>query len=124
MAGDTGFEPVHSGVKVQCLTAWRIPNKKTSDVLLSQVVDNQVSSALRNLTSVFGMGTGVAFSLLPLDFYHSYIISNLILCVKMIFFRYSLKIAYMNSKQHFGTLRLRFHYAVCGQVLDLLVSIT
>ncbi len=25
MAGDTGFEPVHNGVKVRCLTAWRIP---------------------------------------------------------------------------------------------------
>ena len=27
MAGDTGFEPVNDGVKVRCLTAWRIPNK-------------------------------------------------------------------------------------------------
>ena len=26
MAGDTGFEPVNDGVKVRCLTAWRIPN--------------------------------------------------------------------------------------------------
>ena len=25
MAGDTGFEPVNDGVKVRCLTAWRIP---------------------------------------------------------------------------------------------------
>ena len=25
MAGDTGFEPVSDGVKVRCLTAWRIP---------------------------------------------------------------------------------------------------
>ena len=23
--GDTGFEPVHDGVKVRCLTAWLIP---------------------------------------------------------------------------------------------------
>ena len=28
MAGDTGFEPVNDGVKVRCLTAWRIPKKK------------------------------------------------------------------------------------------------
>ena len=27
MAGDTGFEPVNDGVKVRCLTAWRIPSK-------------------------------------------------------------------------------------------------
>ena len=26
VAGDTGFEPVNDGVKVRCLTAWRIPN--------------------------------------------------------------------------------------------------
>ena len=27
MAGLNGFEPLHAGVKVQCLTAWRQPNK-------------------------------------------------------------------------------------------------
>ena len=27
VAGDTGFEPVNDGVKVRCLTAWRIPKK-------------------------------------------------------------------------------------------------
>ena len=26
LAGNTGFEPVNDGVKVRCLTAWRIPN--------------------------------------------------------------------------------------------------
>ena len=26
MAGDIGFEPMHDGVKVRCLTAWLIPN--------------------------------------------------------------------------------------------------
>ena len=33
MAGDVGFEPTHGGVKVRCLTAWRIPKKgiKTDD---------------------------------------------------------------------------------------------
>ena len=25
MAGDIGFEPMNDGVKVRCLTAWRIP---------------------------------------------------------------------------------------------------
>ena len=28
MAGDIGFEPMHDGVKVRCLTAWLIPNKE------------------------------------------------------------------------------------------------
>ena len=35
------------------------------DVLLSHAVAHAVPSALRGLTSVFGMGTGVALSLLP-----------------------------------------------------------
>jgi hypothetical protein len=33
--------------------------------LLSQAVSHQVPSALKGLTSVFGMGTGVTLSLLP-----------------------------------------------------------
>ena len=41
---------------------------QTGNVLLSQAVARQVSSALRNLTSVFGMGTGVASVLLSPDF--------------------------------------------------------
>ena len=36
--------------------------------LLSQTVSRQVPSALRGLTSVFGMGTGVSLSLLPPDY--------------------------------------------------------
>ena len=37
---------------------------ETGDVLFSQAVTHQVSSALRSLTTVFGMGTGGASSLL------------------------------------------------------------
>ena len=37
----------------------------SGDDLLSQAVTHQVSSAQRSLTTVFGMGTGVTFSLLP-----------------------------------------------------------
>ena len=37
-------------------------NKKTGNVLLSQAVSHQVSSALRSLTTVFEMGTGVTSS--------------------------------------------------------------
>ena len=42
--------------------------KKTGNVLLSQAASHQVSSALRSLTSVFEMGTGVASPLLSPDF--------------------------------------------------------
>ena len=37
----------------------------SGSVLLSRAVAHQVSSALRSLTTVFGMGTGVTFLLLP-----------------------------------------------------------
>ena len=47
----------------------RIPSQvsftNSGDVLLSRAVAHQVSSALRSLTTVFGMGTGVTFLLLP-----------------------------------------------------------
>ncbi len=39
--------------------------EKTGGVLLSQGISPQVPSALRGLTSVFGMGTGVTLSLWP-----------------------------------------------------------
>ena len=38
---------------------------KSGNVLLSQGVSTQVSSAPESLTSVFGMGTGVSSPLLP-----------------------------------------------------------
>ena len=41
---------------------------KTGNVLLSQAVSHQVSSALGSLTSVFEMGTGVSSPLLLPDF--------------------------------------------------------
>ena len=37
-------------------------HKKTGDFLFSQQGNSQVSSALRSLTSVFGMGTGISSS--------------------------------------------------------------
>ena len=51
------------------------------DVLLSQGRESQLPSALKSLTSVFGMGTGVASSPSPPDFfvsdiYYSNIISD------------------------------------------------
>ena len=38
---------------------------KSGGDLFSRAVSSQVSSALRSLTAVFGMGTGVSFSLFP-----------------------------------------------------------
>ena len=38
------------------------PHAESGNVLLSQVVSNQVPSALKGLTSVFGMGTGGSLS--------------------------------------------------------------
>ena len=55
-----------TAVKGRCLNRLT-KGPKTSDVLLSQGAAPQVSSALRNLTSVFGMGTGVAQVLSSLD---------------------------------------------------------
>src|SRR2546425_985732 len=40
----------------------------SGNVLLSQGLASQLPSALRSLTSVFGMGTGVTFSLSPPDY--------------------------------------------------------
>jgi hypothetical protein len=42
-----------------------VSSKKSGGVLLSQGQSSQVPSALRGLTSVFGMGTGVTLSLWP-----------------------------------------------------------
>ena len=50
------------------LPSLRTAHKKTGNVLLSQAASHQVSSALKSLTSVFEMGTGVASSLLSPDF--------------------------------------------------------
>ena len=46
-------------------TPLRMSLNDSGSVLLSQAVTRQVSSALRSLTTVFGMGTGVTSLLLP-----------------------------------------------------------
>ena len=45
-----------------CSTNWANEEYKTGDFLFSQRGNPQVSSALRSLTSVFGMGTGISSS--------------------------------------------------------------
>ena len=58
----TGNRTRVTAVKGRCLNRLTIgPYSEISgNVLLSQEVALQVSSALRSLTSVFGMGTGVS----------------------------------------------------------------
>ena len=60
------------------------PYKKTGDVLISQAASHQVSSALKSLTSVFGMGTGVTSLLLSPDYVNRFR-NLLIFCSKMYF---------------------------------------
>ena len=72
MALRVGIEPTTYRLTAGCSTIELPKNKKTSNVLLSQVVTNQVPSALKGLTSVFGMGTGVTPLLSSLDFLQRY----------------------------------------------------
>ena len=68
MVPKTGIEPVREYKSRRILSPVRLPvpplrHAPPSYVLLSQVVAHQVPSALKSLTSVFGMGTGVSSSL-------------------------------------------------------------
>ena len=69
-SGDpTGIRTRVTAVKGRCLNRLTMgPYKKTGDVLISQAASHQVSSALKSLTSVFGMGTGVTSLLLSPDY--------------------------------------------------------
>ena len=64
------YRESNPGYRRERAVSWPLDHraKRTGNVLLSQAVARQVSSALRNLTSVFGMGTGVASVLLSPDF--------------------------------------------------------
>ena len=68
MVPKTGIEPVREYKSRRILSPVRLPvpplrHAPPSYVLLSQAVAHQVPSALKSLTSVFGMGTGVSSSL-------------------------------------------------------------
>ena len=69
MAPQVGLEPTTVRLTAECSTTELLRNNgMPGDVLLSQGENPQLPSALRSLTSVFGMGTGVTFSLSPPDF--------------------------------------------------------
>ena len=67
MAPRVGLEPTTYRLTAGCSTIELPRNVLSGSDLLSQTVSRQVPSALRGLTSVFGMGTGVSLSLLPPD---------------------------------------------------------
>src|SRR3954465_15615382 len=63
----TGSNRRPSACKADALPAELILHIPPGNVLLSQGRVSQLPSALRSLTSVFGMGTGVTFS--PINFF-------------------------------------------------------
>jgi hypothetical protein len=83
MAPQVGLEPTTVRLTAECSTTELLRNNHImpGDVLLSQGRESQLPSALKSLTSVFGMGTGVASSPSPpdlfvSDIYYSNIISD------------------------------------------------
>ena len=80
MAPQVGLEPTTVRLTAECSTTELLRNNgMPGDVLLSQGENPQLPSALRSLTSVFGMGTGVTFSLSPPDlFYQTCIIIHVL----------------------------------------------
>ena len=63
-----GIEPALPPWKGGVLTAWPTGQMNSGNFLLSRAVSRQVSSTLRSLTSVFGMGTGGSSLLSSPDF--------------------------------------------------------
>ena len=68
LAPRVGLEPTTYRLTAGCSTIELPRNIPFGNDLLSQAVSHQVPSALRGLTSVFGMGTGVSLSLLLPNF--------------------------------------------------------
>ena len=57
-----GLEPTTPRLTAECSAIELLRNMESGDDLSSRAVTSQVLSALRSLTSVFGMGTGGTFS--------------------------------------------------------------
>ena len=78
VAPKVGLEPTTIALTVRCSTTELLRKifKKPSDVLLSQGEIPQLPSALKSLTSVFGMGTGVTSLPLSLDFFECLFTQN------------------------------------------------
>ena len=65
MAPQVGLEPTTLRLTAECSAIELLRNMESGSDLLSRAVSSQVPSALKGLTSVFGMGTGVTPSLSP-----------------------------------------------------------
>ena len=65
MAPQVGLEPTTTRLTAECSAIELLRNIESGSDLLSRAVSSQVPSALKGLTSVFGMGTGGTPSSLP-----------------------------------------------------------
>ena len=65
LAPQVGLEPTTLRLTAECSAIELLRNMESGGDLLSRAVTSQVPSALKGLTSVFGMGTGVTPSSLP-----------------------------------------------------------
>ena len=65
MAPQVGLEPTTLRLTAECSAIELLRNMESGGDLLSRAVTSQVPSALKGLTSVFGMGTGGTPSSLP-----------------------------------------------------------
>ena len=65
LAPQVGLEPTTTRITAECSAIELLRNMESGGDLCSRAVSSQVRSALRGLTSVFGMGTGGTLSSLP-----------------------------------------------------------
>ena len=65
MAPQVGLEPTTTRLTAECSAIELLRNMESGGDLCFRAVSSQVRSALRGLTSVFGMGTGGTLSSLP-----------------------------------------------------------
>ena len=90
MAPQVGLEPTTTRLTAECSAIELLRNidpenlstlrdhLESGGVLLSRAVSSQVPSALRGLTSVFGMGTGGTLSPLPPEIVFQLIVPDLL----------------------------------------------
>ena len=67
LAPQVGLEPTTFRLTAERSTDWAIEDYISGSYIFSRDVTVQLSSALKSLTAVFGMGTGVTSSLSPPD---------------------------------------------------------
>ena len=73
MAPQVGLEPTTLRLTAECSAIELLRKMESGSDLLSRAVSSQVPSALKGLTSVFGMGTGVTPSLSPPEWVNEFV---------------------------------------------------